>query len=118
MTFYRDMQGIAGDLLEEFDQGPLCLLRETPGDGPDWDPGESPESLRKSIPGTVRGVSDAYVDGTLVVSTDLQCTIPGGRIEPKMTDRIEVNGQAHQIVRIDPRPASGTVVAYIVIIRK
>ena len=117
MTYQR-FQGVANRLLTKFDQGPLYLLRETPGDGPDWDPGESPESLRKELPGTARGVSDKYVDGTLVVSTDLQCTIPGGRIEPQMTDRIEVNGQAHQIVRIDPKPASGTVAAYIVIIRK
>ena len=118
MSFYLDMQGIAKDLISEFNQGPIYLLRETPGDGPAWNPGESPESVRKIVPGTARGVSDKYVDGTLVVATDLQCTIPGGLIKPQMTDRIEVNGQAHQIVRIDPKPASGTVVAYIVIIRK
>jgi hypothetical protein len=118
MTFYRDMQGIANDLLEEFDQGPLYLLRETPGDGPGWNPGESPESMRKQFPGTVRGVSQKYVDGTLVVATDLQCTMPGGRIEPTLDDRIEVNGKAHQIVMIDPKPASGPVAAYVIVIRK
>ena len=118
MSFYAGLQATAKRLLQQFDQGPLYLLRETPGDGPDWNPGESLESLRKLIPGAVMGVSDKYVDGKLIVSTDLQCTIPGGLIEPRMTDQIEVNGQAHQVVRIDPQPASGTVVAYILIIRK
>ena len=117
MTYQR-FQGVANRLLNKFNQGPIYLLRETPGDGPAWNPGESLQSIRKCVPGTARGVSDKYVDGTLVVATDLQCTIPGGLIEPQMTDRIEVNGQAHQIVRIDPKPASGTVAAYIVIIRK
>lgn len=111
------MQGVARDLLREFDQGGVVLAVSTPGAGPPHNPGAS-TFVDVPIHGAVRGVSAEYVDGSSVIATDLQVTIPGGVAAPKMQDRVKLATVPHQIVRIISKPATGVVAAYLVIIRK
>jgi hypothetical protein len=117
VTFYTEMQGVARDLLREFDQGGVVLSVSTPGAGPPHNPGPT-AFVDVPIDGAARGVSAQYVDGSNVIATDLQVTIPGGVAEPKMQDRVKLANVPHQIVRIIPKPATGTVAAYLLIIRK
>lgn len=77
MTFYTDMQAIASSLLTEFDQGNIVITTVTPGAGPAHNPG-SPTEVDTAVKGTVRGVSQKYIDGSLIVAGDFQLTIPGG----------------------------------------
>lgn len=117
MSFYTEMQGVARDLLREFNQGGVVLSVATPGTGPAHNPGPT-TFADVHIDGAARGVAAEYVDNTLVIATDLQVTIPGGVAAPKMQDHIKLSGVAHQIVRIIPKPATGIVAAYLVIVRK
>jgi hypothetical protein len=117
VSFYLDMQGVARDLLREFDQGGIVLAVATPGSGPAHNPGPT-TFVDVPFTGAVRGVSAEYVDGSNVIATDLQLTIPGGVAAPKMQDRVKLADVPHQIVRIIPKPATGTVAAYLLIIRK
>lgn len=117
MSFYNDMQGLATGLLRDFDQGGIVLSVATPGAGPAHNPG--PVTFADvPLPGAARGVSAKYVDGTHVLATDLQLTVPGELATPKLGDVVKLSGVAHQIVRIIPKPATGTVVAYLLIVRK
>ena len=117
MTFYQDMQGVANELLGEFDQGNISLIKITPGSGPDWDPGE-PTETPHLVNGVIFGVAEKYVDGTLVLASDFQCMIPGGGQVPTLADEIQSGGTRYQIVKVEPIPAAGIVTAYDVIIRK
>lgn len=117
MSFYGEMQALAKDLLREFDQGSIAVSVATPGSGPPHNPGPV-TFVDVPVDGTARGVSAYYVDGVNVLATDLQVTIPGGVVVPKATDKVKLSGVAHSIVRIMPKPAQGTVAAYLLIVRK
>jgi hypothetical protein len=116
MSFYGDMQTLATGLLTEFNQGGLALSVATPGAGPPHNPGATTYADTAFV-GAARGVAQEHVDGTLVLTTDLQVTAPG-TLTPKMSDRVKIGGIAHAMVKIIPKPATGTVVAYILIVRK
>ena len=117
MSFYQDMQGVAKDLLGEFNQGGISLIKITPGSGPDWNPGE-PTETPHPVNGVIFGVAEKYVDGTLVLASDFQCMIPGGGQVPTTSDVIRSGGTRYQIVQVIPIPAAGIAAAYDVIIRK
>jgi hypothetical protein len=117
LSFYGEMQAVARDLLREFDQGGVVLSVATPGSGPAHNPGPV-TFVDTAIDGTVRGVSAQYVDQVSVLASDLMVTIPGGVVVPKATDKVKLFGVSHNIVRIMPKPAQGTVAAYLIIVRK
>lgn len=118
MSFYDDMQQIASGVIGEFAQGTIRFVRSTPGDGPAYNPGE-PAMTTYTVSGVSRGVSRKYVDGTQILQSDLQVTIPGdvGFI-PAMTDQIVIDGRYYnEIVSVKSVPAAGTPVVFIVIFR-
>lgn len=115
--FYREMQGVASDVLRDFNQGVIQYVALTPGDGPRDNPGE-PQETPTTVDATARGVSFKYVDGTNILSSDLQITMPGDGIAPEMTGFIRVDGVRYKIVAIHRKPAAGTPVAWVVIFRK
>lgn len=117
MSLYGDMQALAGNLLTEFNQGTLAIGVYTPGGGPAHDP-DPPTYPETTFKGAVRGVSAQHLADTLIQSSDLIVTMPGGGVVPKPADRILINGAYHAIVKIEPKPASGTVVAYRIFVRK
>jgi len=117
MTFYTDMQAIASSLLTEFDQGSIVITTVTPAAGPAHNPG-SPTEVDTAVKGTVRGVSQKYIDGSLIVAGDFQLTIPGGGVVPTTTSKVKLSGVKHEVVAVIPKPAQGTVAAYTVIFRK
>lgn len=114
--FYEEMQGVAASLLAEFQQGSISYVELTPGSGPADDPGQSTETVY-ALTATARGVLFKYVVGD-VVASDLQLTMPGGGVEPKMKGFIRVDGKRYKIVQIMRNPAAGTPVAWVVIFRK
>lgn len=118
MTFYDEMQGLAGELLGEFKQGVINYCKITPGNGSVDNPGPSTKTLY-GINGTAVGVQFKYVQQGLAVATDLQITAPvDARYTPDGKDFIEVDGLPHKIVEIMKRPAAGTPVAFVFIIRR
>lgn len=115
--FYKDMQDVATNLISEFKQGQVVYIDLKPGDGPADDPGPAVET-RHPVEGTARGVSFRYIDKTNIVATDLQVTISGKNVEPKITGFMEVDGVRHKIIRVVSKPAAGIPVAFTVIFRK
>lgn len=118
MSFYDDMKIVASGVIAEFAQGVIQFERTTPGSGPAYDPGE-PAITPYTVSGTVKGVSRKYVDGTQILQSDLQVTIPGDvGFVPAMTDRIIIDGRSYnEIVSIKAIPPAGTAVVFVVIFR-
>jgi hypothetical protein len=115
VSFYSDMQALAKGLLTEFDQGGLAIGVHTSSG-----PAHAPVITYPETPfvGAVRGVTAQNMADTLVQASDLVVTMPGDGIVPGLLDRIVIGGLYHTIVKITPKPATGTVAAFEVIVRK
>lgn len=116
--FYGDMQAVASDVLRDFKQGTVQYIHVTPGTGPVDAPGSPTETVFQ-VDAAVRGVSFRYVDKTTVVATDLQATfaVKAG-MAPSIGGFMVIGGVRHKIIQVMNKPAAGTVVAHVVIIRK
>ena len=126
MSFYDDMQNVASDVLKEFKQGVIKYVDITPGTGPADEPGEPTEN-EFTLDGAARGVKYKYVQNGFAVATDLQITASmkaknssGSEVtlNPNMKGFIIVDDVKHKIVKILPKPAAGTTVAFTFIVRK
>lgn len=117
MTFYEDMQGVATEVLTEFNQGTLRLLRHTPGGGPSHNPGPA-TYVPSNVNGAVSGVSEEHLKDTLIKATDLLARIAVPANAPRTQDRLEIDGVAYPIVKVVQVPAAGTPVAFQVFVRK
>lgn len=117
MSIYDDLQGVAQTVLAEFSQGVISYVKITRGNGPVDNPGSS-STNSYTIKGVVSGVFMKYVNQNLAVASDLQVTTPvDTRFTPSMKDAIDIDGKRYKIVHIDRKPAAGTPVAYIFVVR-
>lgn len=117
-NFYDDMQKIASSVIGEFQQGTVTYTRMVQGDGPPDDPGE-PREVTTTIPAVTRGVEYRYIDGTNIVASDGQLTMPADMgIVPNIEGYISVDGRRHRIVQVTAIPPAGTAVAYAVIYKR
>ena len=126
---YTRMQGTADRLLAKYAQGTVTLSRTTTAD-PDpetpWIPGAE-TTVVYTLSATVKGVSQKFVDGTLILATDLEVTAAvtatdenGAEVslDPDMTtDTLSIDGQAVTIIRDLSIPAAGTKAALRWIVR-
>lgn len=116
-AFYQRMQGVASSVLARYGQGEVFLVRtdripgqvETP-----WRPG-AVSTQREKLNAAVRAVEKKYIDGTLIVGTEVQATIAVPASEPKLSDLLEVDGRTRAIKRIIRIPEAGTPVAYVIL---
>lgn len=113
--FYAEMRGIATELLTEFKQGSMALLKYTPASGPPHNPGK-PTWARLPFDGTANGVSAYMLQDTLVQSSDRVVNMPAA-ITPTIKDRIEIDGVSYQIIKVTPKPAAGDPVVWQVVVR-
>lgn len=121
MSIYDEMQTIAKEILTdpEFKQGVISYIAMTPGAGPVDDPG-NPIETTYELPGAVaRGVQFRYVSEGLAVSSDKQVTMPvDSRFIPNGTGFMLIDGERYKIVQVMNKPAAGTPVVHILIVRK
>lgn len=121
MGFYDEMADIATELLGEFQQGSVQLVRSVsaPSDpSTPWQPGD-PTLATYDLAAAVRGVSQRYVDGTTILSSDQQVTCAVPPVTPDMTtDTLLIDGIAVTVLKNMPIPASGTPVAYLFVVRR
>lgn len=117
---YSRFQGTASRLLSQFDQGGLALVSPGAASGDPWNP-QPGADVTRSFAGVLRGVSAQYVDGSLVLATDLQCTAPAfsDGHEPTLSDTLSNNGAILQIVKVERIPAAtaAPVVAWRLFVR-
>lgn len=118
MSIYDEMQGVAAVLFAEFQQGSIKYVELQPAAGgtPD-DPGDSVR-VEYSLTATARPVSTKYVDGSHIVQSDKQVSMPGDGVEPQMSGFLLIDGAQHKITGIKRIPEAGTVVSYILIVRR
>lgn len=128
-AFYKDMQGIADGLLNEFRQATFKLVRTPTAGGPKYNPGSGQPVKYTFKGGTLRGVSKKYVDGKDIIGTDLQASLSVAQIDeagapvdpsvrPTISDKLEINGVSYSIIADKSVPPAGVVVTYIIVIRK
>lgn len=115
MTFYEEMKDVASEVLEEFEQGTVVLSRTTTAPNPaaPWEPGV-PTTTTYTLNAVVRGAPFKYVDGTLIVASDLMVTAAvHDDVTPEVGDTIAIDGGTPKAVKkIEATPAAGTPVAY------
>lgn len=118
MSFYDEMALVAQEVLTEFKQGIVTLRRpSTPTPGANtWDSPTPAAPTDTPLNATVSGVTSRYIDGETIFATDLVVTFPALDATPAKTDMLVVNGKPAAIKQIIQIPASGTPVAYKVII--
>ena len=120
MSFYDEIADVAFGVLKEFKQSAVTLRRITtaPSDpSTPWIPG-APTTVSYDLDATVRGVTKAYIDGTLILAGDLMvmCAVPA--VAPDIADVIVIDGVDHAVKRVEPIPAAGTAAAYWIFVRK
>lgn len=114
MGFYEDMQTVATDLLTEFNQGVLVLIKAGAKTGPAYAPTEgTPASV--PLKGIALGVSKKYVDKGLAIATDKELRIAIPSQLPDMADSVTIDGQLLKIQHIAKIPEAGTPVAMVII---
>jgi hypothetical protein len=114
MGFYDDMADVASEVLAEFKQGVVTLVRSTttiPDPAEPWN--KTVTTASYSLNASVRRVEGDYVDGALILATDNQVTFAVPAVTPVLADKITIDGVAHAIKDLRPIPAAGTPVAYI-----
>lgn len=116
--FYDDMASVAAEVIGEFKQGAVRYIAITKANGPADNPG-TPSETATVINAVCRGVQFRYVDGTNVVTSDGQLTMPANAgVTPSINGFIEVDGRRHRIAQISAIPPAGTPVAYRVIYKR
>jgi hypothetical protein len=118
MTIYDDLQPVVRDVMSEFKQGSVVYVHSVAGSGPEDDPGE-PTINEYEINATANGVKFKYVQGGQALSSDLQVVAPVDiRYTPTPTGFVKIDGVKYKIHKLLPKPAAGTPVAYVFIVRK
>ena len=119
MTFYKEMQTIAKNVLKEFNQGEIKLVHLTGSANLSPD---APDEMKETIydlKGSVKGVTFKYLKEGYVTHTDFEVTvgvIPD--VEPSENDFLQINGVRYKIIRDISVPANGTRVVWKFLARK
>lgn len=126
MSFYDDMASVTEDVMKEFKQGVIEYISITPGNGPIDDPGP-PTETTLTLDGAANGVKFKYVQNGFAVASDLQIVSSTKAVDtsgtsvsfnPDAKGFVRIDGIRYKIVKILPKPAAGTPVAYLMIVRK
>ena len=118
MTIYDDIKAVVADVLPEFKQGVVALIKVTAGDGPDDNPGAA-TLVSSNMEATVSGVAFKYVSQGLAVVTDLEVTaVVLDSISPSEKDFIDIDSVRYKVVQFMPIPNAGVAVIWKFIVRK
>lgn len=116
--FYQEMQAVAAEVLAQFKQGTVVYVALTAQAGATPDDPGVPVDVPHPVNATVKPVSMKYVDGTNIVQSDRQVTMPGDGVEPDSNGYMLIDGARYKIIEIKRIPAAGTPVTFIVIVRR
>lgn len=116
MSIYDSSRKTASKLFAKFAQGAVLLRRAAVAGGDPWSPAAG-ATVDHPLDATVSGVSARYVDGTLVTAGDLmvRCAVPP--TVPAPADLVVIDGAPRAILKIQPVPAAGPPVAYLIFVK-
>lgn len=120
--FYSELQDVASEVLGEFKQGTILLIRssEAAADvNTPWTPGTT-TNASYVLDAVAEGVKQRFIDGTLVNASERKITCsPVAKLDgvsvtitPTTKDVISIDGQRHEIKRVDQIPAAGIPVIF------
>ena len=114
---YQRMAATAKRLITDNKQGTVEIGRASVTSGANaWDAPTSTISYT-TIAAVVRGVSDQFVDGSEVMSTDLQVIATIDDYQPLPGDIIRIDGKPTAIINQQQIPAAGIIAAWRFIVR-
>jgi len=117
MAFYGDLKATADRLLVQYKQGTVEIGRTVSTPGAQAWGAPTLTTTYTEINAVVRGVSSKFVDGVMVLATDLQMVASIGDYDPQPGDKIRIDGANVTMIRMDKIPAAGTTVAWRFIVR-
>lgn len=118
MSIYDDLRDVASDVFAEFKQGTVQYVEMQAQAGATPDAPLPPVAVPHALNATVRPVSTKYVDGSHIVQSDRQITMPNDGVTPSMNGYMTIDGSKYKIVEIMPVPAAGDPVTFTVIVRR
>lgn len=120
MSFYAEMQDVASELLAEFSQGTIAYVEDGPPTGDPWAPGPgAPVSHPVNAVRVAGKRLQTYIDGGQIVATDVLLAVSVFDADPKMSGRMNINGEDYQIVMVDKSTLEPTApIAWFVGCRK
>ncbi|PSH68617.1 hypothetical protein CU102_12720 [Phyllobacterium brassicacearum] len=109
---YPRAQASALRLIDNFGQAG-SIVRDVPGSGPEWDPGE-PVPTAYPCTLAVLNFDNKDIDGTLIKASDKKVYIAskGLTIVPETTDRLTIGDISHTIIRVMPLNPAGVNVYF------
>lgn len=118
MSIYDELRPVAAEILSQFKQGDIKLIRRVAGAGPIDDPGAATET-QIDLDAVSQGVSFRYVKDGFALSSDLIVTasVVDG-VTPTKDDFIDIDGTRYKIVEDISPPAAGTRLVWKFIVRK
>lgn len=118
MSLYDDIGTVVNEVMSEFKQGVITLVKITPASGPVDNPG-TPTETSYTLDATVKGVSFKYVQDGLAVSSDMTVTaVPVSGVTPSEKDFISIDSTRYKIVHYIPLPPTTDVLVWKFIVRK
>ena len=118
MTIYDELQGVASEVLSDFDQGTIKLVQITRAAGTPDKPGAAVSTTHK-LDAVAKGVSFKYVQSGFAIASDkevISAVLNGVTVTEN--DFIEIDGVRHKILRDLSVPAAGTRCAWKFLVRK
>jgi hypothetical protein len=115
--FYARLQGTASALLTKFNQVSIKHWRDGVNTGTPFNPVVG-EPTMVDLKAVAKGVEAQYIQESYITSSDIQITAAVFEKTPTTADKIDINGNLHEIIRVDRIPASGTVIAWRIFCRR
>ncbi len=128
MNFYKDLQKVASDVLNTFNQGDIKLVKfedviSYDEDGsvieptPD-NPAEKQEVFYQ-LKGSVSGVSWKYISSGFATQSDLELTVAVLADKTiSIDDYVQIDGVSYKIIEDVSTPSAGVPVVWKFVIRK
>lgn len=117
--FYDEMRVFAGDMLAEFTQAEIKLIRPVKGSGPGYNPGAKNPPLEFTFRGGVGKGVKKFVAGTTVTVDELQViTDVLDGVTPSRSDQLSIDGVLHPIIEIENKPAIGRPIVHVFKVQK
>jgi hypothetical protein len=107
---YLPAQASALRLIDKFGQAG-AIVRDVPGSGPEWDPGE-PVPTAHTCTMAVFKFDNRDIDGTLIKANDKKVFIAAKGLSPTTTDKLMIGGVPHTVVRVISINPAGTSVYF------
>jgi len=118
MSFYAQMQAEAAGIFKQFTQGQVIHRRLGAGAGTPQNPGVGTATDTTLDGATVSGVTARELLNSHIVASDLVVRFAANQIaEVRPTDLFVIDGVPHRTMNVETKPAAGTPVAHIVVVR-